>query len=103
MSSEFLQSLSLVLIPSLITTGGTIYLGVKMMKMTAAQERTHADVAASRTEQKALAVSVDGQSEKLLALTRAAGVTEGIAIKAEDIKQIVKATQTTIENGDSHK
>ena len=99
MPVDFLQSLALVLIPALVSTGGTIYLGVRMMKLSAAQGTLHRDVAEGLVKQKELAVSVDGQSEKLLALTRAAGVTEGIAIKAEDIKQIVKATQSTIENG----
>ena len=93
MPVDFLQSLALVLIPAIISTGGTIYLGVRMMNLSRAQERIHADVAATRVEQKELASHVNGKMGELVDLAKttshAAGVLEGTAIKAEDIATVV--------------
>jgi len=98
MPSEFLQALAIVL-SSLITTSGMVFVGVMQIKMAKTQDRIHADVAAVKVGVDGQSDRLQAQSEKLQVLAKAAGVTEGLAIKADDIKKIVQDTKSTIENG----
>jgi hypothetical protein len=107
---DFLQSLALVLIPavlaSAITTAGTVFVAVRVGKLSAAQANLSTQQAEMHAEQKATNENINGKMTKLLEVNKiashASGVIEGSGIKSDLAAVVSEAATAAVKatNGD---